>query len=215
MGLCLIFESILPKLAIMKEEEIRINFSKNLYALRKSRNLSQAQLAEALNYTYKAVSKWENKETIPDIVTLTAISEYFDITVNDLISNKDVVKKSNKKKNRRRITLSSIGICFVVTGLVYLALALSNIEKAYIVIPFAALTSGIVYLVFSCIWFKKYHVFLGVTIIIWSAALIVMLFMNFVMFWLILIIAGTINVAFYPFLRIFVGREKANENPLQ
>ena len=65
----------------MKEEEIRINFSKNLYALRKSKNLSQAQLAEDLNYTYKAVSKWENKDTIPDIVTLSAIASYFDITV--------------------------------------------------------------------------------------------------------------------------------------
>ena len=54
----------------MKKEEIKINFSKNLYALRKSKSLSQAQLAEALNYTHKAVSKWENKETMPDIVTL-------------------------------------------------------------------------------------------------------------------------------------------------
>ena len=95
----------------MKEEEIRINFSKNLYALRKSKNLSQAQLAEDLNYTYKAVSKWENKDTIPDIVTLSAIASYFDITVDDLISSHDAVKKSTKKRTRKRINLSSIGIC--------------------------------------------------------------------------------------------------------
>ena len=83
----------------MKEEEIKINFSKNLYALRKSKSLSQAQLAEALNYTHKAVSKWENKETMPDIVTLSSIAEYFDITVDDLINSHDAVKKSQKKRN--------------------------------------------------------------------------------------------------------------------
>ena len=51
----------------MREEEIRLNFSKNLLALRKSKGLSQAQLAEALNYTHKAVSKWENNKNLPDV----------------------------------------------------------------------------------------------------------------------------------------------------
>ena len=195
----------------MREEELRNNFAKNLYALRKSRGLSQANLAESLNYTYKAISKWENKETMPDIVTLSAIAEFFDITVDDLINNKDAVKKSNKKKNRRRITISSIGICFVVTGLIYLALMLANVDRAYIVIPFAALTSGIVFVVFSSLWFKNIHIFIGVSIIIWSAALITMLFMNFELFWVILIIAFSINIAFYPFLRIFAQKEKVAE----
>ena len=119
----------MPIISDMREEDIRNNFSKNLYSLRKSRNLSQAQLAEELNYTYKAVSKWENKETIPDIVNLEAIASFFDITIDELISDKDVVKISNKKRTHIRITLSSIAICFVVTGIVYLALMLAGIHK--------------------------------------------------------------------------------------
>lgn len=212
MGFLLVNRMNLTYYSGMKEEDIRNNFSKNIYSLRKSRNLSQAKLADDLNYTYKAISKWENKETIPDIATLSSIAEYFEITVDDLISNKDVVKKSNKKRTRRRITLSSIGICFAVVGLIYLALVLANVNRSYIVLPFAALTSGIVYLVFSSIWFKKYHIFLGVTIIVWSSALIVMLFMNYAYFWIVLIIAFIINSAFFPFLRIFYSKEKTTEN---
>ena len=187
----------------MKEEEIRSNFAKNLYLLRKSRGLSQAQLADALSYTYKAVSKWENKETIPDIVTLNSISEFFDVSVDDLISTRNVVRISNRKKIHRRISMSSVAICFVVILIVYLSLLIAGIDKSYIALPFAFLTSGITFLVFSCLWFKKIYVFIAITAIIWSLAIIVMLLMNFNYFWVILIISGVINLGFYPFLRIF------------
>ena len=195
----------------MKEEEIKIKYSKNLYALRKSKSLSQAQLAEALNYTHKAVSKWENKETMPDIVTLSSIAEYFDITVDDLINSHDAVKKSQKKRDRRRITLSSVGICFFLTAVIYLVLLVTNVPKSYISIPFAFLTSGIVYVVFASLWFKKYHVFIATSIIVWSTAIILMLFMDFAYWWLVLIIAFITDLAFYPFFRIFFnnGKEKS------
>ena len=193
----------------MREDEIRNNFSNNLLLLRKSKGLSQTQLAEKLNYTFKAVSKWENNETIPDIVTLQAIAEYFSVTVDELISNKDVVYISNKSKNHRRITLSSVGLSVVIPLLIYLALLLSNTPKSYIAIPFTAFCSGIVYLIFSCLWFKKFHVFLATTVIIWSTLLIVILFMDFAYWWLILIIGAAINLAFFPFYRVIFAKEKS------
>ena len=194
----------------MKEEDIRLNFSKNLLALRKSRNLSQAQLAEVLGYTDKAVSKWEKNETIPDIVSLSAIAEYFDLTVDDLISNRDVVRKSTKKKTRFRITVSSISVCFLLMAFIYLFLALYNIPKPYFTVPFAFLTGGIVMLVFSCLWFRRLYVFLSISIIIWSAAIITMIFMEFRLFWIVLIIATIVNAAFFPFLKIFLPKERKN-----
>ena len=116
--------------------------------------------------------------------------------------------KPNKKKNRFRITFSSIAICFVLTGLVYLILALESVDKSYIAIPFASFTGGIVLIVFASLWFKRITLFIGVSVTIWSLALIVMLFMDFNLFWVILIIAFVINLAFYPFLKIFLGKER-------
>ena len=105
--------------------------------------------------------------------------------------------------------MESIGICFFVTAVIYLILLVTNTPKSYIAIPFAFLTSGIVYVVFAALWFKKYHVFLATSVIVWSTAIIVMLFMDFAYWWLVLIIAFITDLAFYPFFRIFFNKEKA------
>ena len=194
----------------MKEEDIRLNFSKNLLALRKSRGLSQAQLAEALNYTDKAVSKWEKNETIPDVASLSAIAEYFDLTIDDLISNRNIVRKSNKKKTHIRITLSSFGICFFVSAFIFLFLALYSVPKSYVMAPFAFLASGIVLIVFASLWFNRLILYSAISVTIWSVALITMIFLDFKLFWVVLIIAFIIDVAFYPFLKVVISSEKKN-----
>lgn len=186
----------------MKEEELKSNFARNLYSLRKAKNLSQAQLAADLNYTHKAISKWENKETLPDITTFKNIAEYFDITLDQLIGKDKVVSPIGEKKKHIRITMSAIGICFAIVALIYLVLEISKINKSYVAIPFAFFASGIIYLIFSCLWFKKYNVFIAVSIIIWTVALITLLFLDFQYLWIILAVSFIIDVAFVPFLKL-------------
>ena len=50
--------------------DLKENFAKNLCEYRKMFKLTQAELAEKLNYSDKAVSKWERGESLPDVVTL-------------------------------------------------------------------------------------------------------------------------------------------------
>ena len=54
--------------------------------LRKSKNLTQAQLAEALSVSSQSVSKWENHISAPDITVLPIIARYFGITMDELFS---------------------------------------------------------------------------------------------------------------------------------
>ena len=72
----------------MTENEIKHHFAKNVRELRISRGLNQIQLGEDLHYTSKAISKWENEDVLPDIVTLTMIAEYFNIKEGQFISFK-------------------------------------------------------------------------------------------------------------------------------
>lgn len=60
-------------------------FSRNIAALRKARNLTQTQLAEALYVSHQAVSKWEKGKSVPDAEMLTAIARYFRVTVDQLL----------------------------------------------------------------------------------------------------------------------------------
>lgn len=56
-----------------------------IYELRKTKNLTQKQLAEKLNITDKAVSKWERGLGYPDIKTLSSLAEILGVTTNELI----------------------------------------------------------------------------------------------------------------------------------
>lgn len=63
--------------------------STSIKQLRKEKSLSQEQLAEQLHVTRQAVSNWETAKTQPDIDTLTALSEAFDVSVERLIYGKE------------------------------------------------------------------------------------------------------------------------------
>ena len=61
------------------------NLSEKLKNLRKEKNISQEKLANYLNISFQAVSKWENGITYPDIVLLPDIARFFGITIDDLL----------------------------------------------------------------------------------------------------------------------------------
>ena len=52
---------------------------------RKSLGLTQQQLADKLNVSFQAISKWENGDTVPDTETLKLLSREFDISINTLL----------------------------------------------------------------------------------------------------------------------------------
>lgn len=62
-----------------------MQFGDNLKALRNSRSLSQKELADALGFSFQSISKWERNESLPDIVTLIKIAEFFSTTTDSLL----------------------------------------------------------------------------------------------------------------------------------
>ncbi|WP_051204802.1 helix-turn-helix domain-containing protein [Butyrivibrio sp. VCD2006] len=81
---------------------MQLNLSENIKKYRKEMGLTQEELAEAFGITVGAVSKWESRSTIPDIMTLVELADFFNISVDVLlgcsISSKsidDITKKIN------------------------------------------------------------------------------------------------------------------------
>ena len=58
---------------------------KNLKKLRTANGISQQKLANILGVSQQSINKYENHDVEPDIATLTAIADYFQVTVDDLI----------------------------------------------------------------------------------------------------------------------------------
>lgn len=62
-----------------------MNFGKTIQELRKQKNITQEELAAELGVTAAAVSKWENNYTLPDILMLCALADYFQVTTDELL----------------------------------------------------------------------------------------------------------------------------------
>lgn len=78
-------------------ENIKEIIASNLASLRKERKFTQQELASKLNYSDKAVSRWEHAETLPDIETLCKICEIYGVKFEYLL------KKEQPKKNNPNI----------------------------------------------------------------------------------------------------------------
>lgn len=83
-------------------KELRQIIGENLTELRKSKNLTQLGLAEKFNYSDKAVSKWENGDTLPDVETLQQLCEFYGVTL-DFLTHDGSAKVLNKVEKRNRI----------------------------------------------------------------------------------------------------------------
>ena len=75
----------------------QIRIGKFIQEKRKSKKMTQSELAEKLNVTDRAISKWENGICLPDVSNIQALCKILDISINDLFSGEVVDMKDNEK----------------------------------------------------------------------------------------------------------------------
>ena len=157
----------------MTEQEFREIVAEKISYYRNSEGITQAQLAELLNYSDKSVSKWERAEGIPDAFVLYQLAEHFGISINDLTSDSKPVAIGKNIKKRHFITALSVGICWLSAGLIFFLLQIVpfNIPKIWLVFIYALIPTFIVLTVFSCIWYKLIQRAISISGIIWSVFL--------------------------------------------
>ena len=78
------------------------NFSKNLKKLRKEKNLSQEQLAEELNVSRQAISKWESATAYPEMDKIISLCDKFQVNIDDLLY-RDVAEANSEKEAKKSI----------------------------------------------------------------------------------------------------------------
>ncbi len=69
----------------MKNEDFKRVVAKNLVYFRKKKGLTQQELAKELNYSDKAISKWERGESLPDAYVLYTIAKFYHIGLDDFL----------------------------------------------------------------------------------------------------------------------------------
>lgn len=160
----------------MTSDEIKSNFSKNLITLRKAKGLTQLALAEKLNYSDKAVSKWEVGSVLPDIETLSAIADFFGVTVNDLIYEKKRKIDMGFFKSHIFVTLSAMGVVFFLASIIFCVLGAGlRVPRSWLAFIFAIPVSSIIFVVFSSLWFGRKWLYVAVSLLFWGVILTIYL----------------------------------------
>ncbi|MDE5722502.1 MAG: helix-turn-helix domain-containing protein [Clostridia bacterium] len=186
-------------------DELKETIANNLVQLRTHAKLTQLQLAEMLNYSDKAVSKWERGEAIPDLRVLIQLADIYHITVDDIISppsarKKPVRPKMNTGKKRLLISLLSAGLVwFIATGIFmifyFIPATAKNAWLTFVVAPFI---TAIPLTVFSVRWGNWITNIAACSLIIWTAAVIFHIFVitytEFYKIYFIYIVAGVFQI---------------------
>jgi transcriptional regulator with XRE-family HTH domain len=115
-------------------EDLKPVIAKNIIELRKSMNWTQMELAQKLNYSDKAISKWERGESIPDIAVLKEITELFHVSMDYLLESEHakeadapLIIAKHRNRNRLIVTLQSAALVFLVASLVFVFLELFSV----------------------------------------------------------------------------------------
>lgn len=141
-------------------EDLKDVFAGNLIRLRTEAGMTQAQLAELLNYSDKSVSKWERAEGMPDVPVAKAIADHFGVTLDWLLTSHDAW--DGKPVKLRYYTSMITGVCIVgiwtVAILLFLILHWTLDRFLWGIFLGAVPVSLITLLVLNSVWRKeRYH----------------------------------------------------------
>lgn len=149
-----------------------MEFNEKLQYFRKKSNLTQEELAEKLFVSRTAISKWESGRGMPSISSLKAISEVFNVSIDELLSSEEIIEVAEKEKKENMKSFKNI--IFGIIDLMSIIL--------FFIPLFGKEINGFIYLVtiFSINRAGKYFylIIIGVTILYGIAELIMSKFEN-------------------------------------
>ena len=158
-------------------EELKMIIAGNIGNLRREAGMTQLELAERLNYTDKAVSKWERGESVPDIVTLKALADHFHVSVDYLLRadhpRETEIKQEYTKRQRRNhklITVMSCVLVWLIAVFVHTCLdvVMPNEGRLYMAYLYAVPVTLVVLLVLNSIWGNRRRNFVVISMLIWT-----------------------------------------------
>jgi transcriptional regulator with XRE-family HTH domain len=149
----------------------------NLTALRKASKMTQQELASKLNYSDKAISRWEHAETLPDIDTLCKICTIYGVRFEYLLQ-KEQPKKNNpyiEKRdtaNRVLITIIAAFSVWIAAFALFFGLNMATQINVWMIFIWAIPSTNVVLLVCNAFFFRsKTYKYIVSSFLMWSLLL--------------------------------------------
>ncbi len=155
----------------MNEEQLKSIVARNLATYRKISGLTQLELAERLNYSDKAISKWESGGSLPDLFTLTQLAAIYGISVNDFLKERKIIQGFIANRKRNILALFTTGIVYFVACIVFvLFVFIIPIERPWLPFVFGVPVTSIALIVLYSVWKKPLLQFTFISLLVWGIA---------------------------------------------
>lgn len=156
--------------------DIKANLAINLAQCRKHAKLTQAELAEKINYSDKAVSKWERGEAVPDLAVLKSLADFFGTTIDALISPpkekyKNLILQLPKKRTIISLAATVIVWLIAVFCFVFLGTAFPDVTESWLAFIYALPVTFIVLLSLTSSWRNTLPSLIFGSLLVWTAIL--------------------------------------------
>ena len=163
-------------------DDLKQIIANNIIKLRKQKKLTQAEFAQKLNYSDKAVSKWERAESIPDVIVLKQVADLFGISIDYLLNehneNEKLVVVNNKKTskiNKIPLTLLAASPIWGIATLIFTLILIFSNKHVWFIFYICVPLTLLIFLIFNSIWGKKRNNYVIVSLFIWSILLCIYL----------------------------------------
>ena len=138
-------------------------------AYRKRAGLTQAELADKLNYSDKSVSKWERGDGMPDLLVLCRLADLYDVPLDAFLRDGPLVRSAREQKSRHIIiTLLSLGLAIFISAIAFFVCYLAKVRVGWLSFVYAVPVCMILLVVFSHIWSKILWQAIAVSLLDWS-----------------------------------------------
>jgi transcriptional regulator with XRE-family HTH domain len=165
-----------------RTDRLKSVIAANISDLRRRNGMTQLDLAEKLNYTDKAISKWERGESLPDVLVLKSIADLFGVTVDYLLEeehpipaadhaeDEDAARKQQSIRTRGFVTGMSILLVWLVATVLFMIADMASVDMVdqWLVFMYAVPASMVLWLVLNSVWFDRRRNYLIISLLMWS-----------------------------------------------
>lgn len=123
-----------------------MNIADRIQYLRKSRGISQEELADKIGVSRQAVSKWESEQSFPDLDKVIIMSDFFEVTTDYILKGIETEKQATEK------TVNAMIFVFIATALNFIGLIVSSAVWYEEQVPMA-IVIGLIFMAMGCMVF--------------------------------------------------------------
>ena len=183
----------------MLEKDLKEIVAQNIFYLRTVNHMTQYELGEQINYSDKAISKWERADGMPDVYVLKNLAELFGVPVDYLLtehSEQDKKRESKPVNNKGRALVMNIIMIAIMSIALFVFVIIAVSCKKYVWQVFIYALPAIAIAGISCTgaWRKTIGLFMFISMLVWTAILAVYIALGAYGNWMIFLLGIPVQV---------------------